>query len=159
MRPKTLQLKARRGLKSKCNTTTAQEQLCSNAGLFFFVLPAKSGEGAGRTHHTAAEPQYGARRGESRAWLAFCEAKRKRAPRPADFCGVCRSGGICTIVAAAALREVRKRRKIEKAAGQFYLSFVGLSMILYTIIRKEFNGRKPAQRTHWTMIRLSEMDF
>ena len=37
--------------------------------------------------------------------------------------------------------------------------FVGLSMILYTIIRKEFNGRKPAQRTHRTMIRLSEMDF
>ena len=36
---------------------------------------------------------------------------------------------------------------------------VGLSMILYTIIRKEFNGRKPAQRTHRTMIRLSEMDF
>ena len=38
-------------------------------------------------------------------------------------------------------------------------SDVGLSMILYTIIRKEFNGRKPAQRTHRTMIRLSEMDF
>lgn len=36
---------------------------------------------------------------------------------------------------------------------------VGLSMILYTIIRKEFNGRKPAQRTHRTMIRPSKMDF
>ena len=40
-----------------------------------------------------------------------------------------------------------------------FASDVGLSMILYTIIRKEFNGRKPAQRTHRTMIRTSEMVF
>ena len=32
-------------------------------------------------------------------------------------------------------------------------------MILYTIIRKEFNGRKPAQRTHRTIIRPNEMVF
>lgn len=32
-------------------------------------------------------------------------------------------------------------------------------MILYTIIRKEFNGRKPAQRAHRTMIRSSKMVF
>ena len=32
-------------------------------------------------------------------------------------------------------------------------------MILYTIIRKEFNGRKPAKGTHWTIIRPSEMVF
>lgn len=37
--------------------------------------------------------------------------------------------------------------------------FVGLSMILYTKVRKKFNGRKPAKGTHWTVIRPSEMVF
>jgi len=75
-------LKARRGLKSKCNTTTAQEQLCSNAGLFFFVLPAKGGEGAGRTRHTAAEPQYGVKRGFAALDVRFAKQNARVRPAP-----------------------------------------------------------------------------
>ena len=32
-------------------------------------------------------------------------------------------------------------------------------MILYTIIRKKFNRRKPAKRTHGTIIRPNKMVF
>ena len=57
------------------------------------------------------------------------------------------------------LRNKYAASKLYALRRLLFLTIVGLSMILYTIIRKEFNGRKPAQRTHRTMIRTSEMVF
>ena len=65
---------------------------------------------------------------------------------------------ILSITAVKAELKNRSKETNRKPFENFFKN-VGLSMILYTIIRKEFNGRKPAQRTHRTMIRLSEMDF